>query len=155
MSEHVKVRFTHESSDGGIEVEGMWAIEREGGHEIDSIPFRVMSVALGDLVATRRDEDGLLWFTQVIRPSGHSTIQILFGRQEDAASFRAVLSGLGCASEGSDLPELIAVDVPPSVNYDDLKALLDTGEREGRFEYQEACLGHLAVSRVVSQGKPN
>ena len=146
MSEHVKVRFTHESSDGGIEVEGMWAIEREGGHEIDSIPFRVMSVALGDLVETRQDEDGLLWFTRVIRPSGHSTIQILFRRQEDAAPFRAVLSGLGCASEGSDLPELIAVDVPPSVSYEKLKVVLDAGESEGRFEYQEACLGHMAVS---------
>ena len=124
----------------------MWAIEREGGHEIDSIPFRVMSVALGDLVETRQDEDGLLWFTRVIRPSGHSTIQILFRRQEDAAPFRAVLSGLGCASEGSDLPELIAVDVPPSVSYEKLKAVLDAGEGEGRFEYQEACLGYMAVS---------
>jgi hypothetical protein len=141
MTDHVKVRFTHENSDGGTEVESMWAIERQGGYEIDSIPFRVMSIAQGDLVAVRRDADGLMWFVRVLAPSGHSTIQILFRSAEEVESFRADLARLGCASEGSDLPELIAVDVPPSVKYEELKALLDAGEREGRFEYQESCLG--------------
>ena len=141
MDDHKKVRFTYENADGGTEVESMWAIEREDGYEIDNIPFHVTSLAVGDLVAARRDEDGLLWFTQMTKPSGHSTIQILFARKEDVPSFRTHLDQMGCSSEKSDIPELIAVDIPPSVKYEKIKTLLDEGEREGRFEYQEACLG--------------
>lgn len=98
---------------------------------------------MGDLVAARRDENGLLWFAKMIKPSGHTTIQILFNREEDVAPFRALLRQMGCESEGSDMPELIAVDIPPAVKYEEVKKLLDEGEHEGRFEYQEACLGFL------------
>ena len=143
MSDHKKIRFTYENTNDETEVESMWAMEREDGYEIDNIPFHVSSLAVGDLVAARRDEDGLLWFTKMIKPSGHTTIQILFARKEDAPPFRARLDQMGCESEGSDIPELVAVDVPPEVKYEEVKKLLDEGEREGRFEYQEACLGFL------------
>lgn len=143
MNEHKKVRFVYENFDGGADVESMWTIERENGYEIDNIPFYVKSLAVGDLIAARRDENGLLWFTELIKPSGHTTIQILFSRQEDIAPFRALLRQVGCKSEGSDVPELIAVDIPPAVKYEEVKKLLDEGEREGRFVYQEACLGFL------------
>ena len=141
MSEHTKIRFTYENSDGGIEIESMWTIERENGYEIDNIPFYVESLAVGDLIAARRDESGLLWFARMIKPSRHTTIQVLFNRAEDVAPFRSLLRQMGCESEGSDIPELIAVDVPPTVKYEEVKKLLDEGEHEGRFEYQEACLG--------------
>jgi Domain of unknown function (DUF4265) len=121
----------------------MWTIEREDGYEIDNIPFYAQSLAVGDLVAARRDENDLLWFAKMIKPSGHATIQILFAHKEDVASFRARLVQMGCSSEGSDMPELIAVDVPPDVRYEEIKKTLDEGERVGRFEYQEACLGFL------------
>jgi hypothetical protein len=141
MSGHKKIRFTYETPDGETEVESMWAIERENEYEIDNIPFYVKSLAVGDMIAVRTDEDGLLWFARMNKPGGHSTIQILFAHQEDVPLFRAQLDQMGCESEGSDMPELIAVDIPPSVKYEGVKKLLDQGEREGRLEYQEACLG--------------
>ena len=143
MNEHTKVRFVYENSDGGAETESMWAIERADGYEIDNIPFYAKSLAVGDLVAARRDENGLLWFASMIKPSGHTTIQVLFNREEDVAPFRALLRQMGCESEGGDMPELIAVDIPPAVKYEEVKKILDEGEHEGRFEYQEACLGFL------------
>ncbi|MFS8066930.1 MAG: DUF4265 domain-containing protein [Byssovorax sp.] len=124
-------------------MESIWAIEREDGYEIDNIPFCVKSLSVGDLIAARRDENGLLWFTKMLKPSGHITIQILFSREEDVASFRAQLGQMGCESEGGDMPELVAVDIPPTVKYEDVKNLLDEAEHEGRLEYQEACLGFL------------
>ena len=120
MNEHAKVRFIYENSDGGTEVESMWTIEREDGYEIDNIPFFAKSLAVGDLVAARRDKDGLLWFARMIR-----------------------LGRMGCESELSDIPELVAVDIPPTVKYEEVKSLLDEGEREGCFEYQEACIGFV------------
>ena len=41
----------------------------------------------------------------------------------------------------SDLPRLVAVDVPPHVPYEGIKTFLEQGEQAGQFEYQEACLG--------------
>ena len=147
MNDHKKIRFTYENSHGETEVESVWAVERDGGYEIDNIPFYVTSLAVGDVVEARQDEAELLWFTRMIKPSGHTTVQILFAREGDVPSFRAQLSQMGCESEGSDVPELIAVDIPPTVKYEEAKKLLDAGEREGCFEYQEACLGFLQRGR--------
>ena len=56
---------------------------------------------------------------------------------------REALRQLGCTSEVSDLPCLVAVDVPPEVPCGKAKAFLEEGERSRRSEYQEACLGFL------------
>jgi hypothetical protein len=53
------------------------------------------------------------------------------------------LRNIGCESELSDIPTLVAVDIPPAVSYENLKLYLDKGEAEGKWEYQAACLGFL------------
>lgn len=143
MSSHKKVRFLFQNSEGGDEVESMWCIEREGGYAIDNIPFYVGELASGDIVDVREDEDGLLWFAGLRKPSGHSTIRILFDHAEDVRGVRVQLRELGCSSELSDFDRLVAVNIPPAVEYEKVKEFLDEGMREGRFEYEEACLGFL------------
>ena len=143
MSSYKKVRFTFQNSEGGDEVESMWCIEREEGYEIDNIPFYVTELASGDIVDVREDEDGLLWFDGLRKPSGNSTIRILFAPEEDVRGVRAELRELGCNSELSDFDRLVSVDVPHAVDYEIVKKFLDEGMREGRFEYEEACLGFL------------
>src|SRR4051794_39990545 len=98
MDEHGKVFFSLEQDEDGyppVTVESVWAIKHEDGYELDNIPFYARSVACGDLVAVRRDEDGGLWFTNLIKPSGHSTIRILFAREEDVTSVRERLRDMG------------------------------------------------------------
>jgi hypothetical protein len=143
MTERSKLRLQFKNSAGEEETEAMWVIRRDAGYEIDNIPFYVKELALGDVVAARQDESGLLWFSELVRPSGHSTIQLWFSREEEVESVREALNQMGCASEVSDLPRLVAVDVPPDVPYEKVKAFLEQGEHAGRFEYQEACLGFL------------
>lgn len=143
MKGHSKLRFRFQNSAGEDETETMWAIKRDDGYELDNIPFYVKELALGDIVDARPDADGALWYSELIRPSGHSTIRLWFSREEDVESVREALRQMGCASEGSDLRRLVAVDVPPDVPYEKVKAFLDQGEAAGRFEYQEACLGFL------------
>lgn len=126
MSSHKKVRFTFQNTEGGDEVESMWCVEREGGYEIDNIPFYVTELACGDIVGVRQDEDGLLWFDGLRQPSGHSTIRIAFNHEEDVGRVRAQLRELGCDSEISDLKELVAVDVPPEVAYERVKKNFST-----------------------------
>jgi hypothetical protein len=140
MNDHRKIRFTYENSDGGEEVESMWAIERPEGYEIDNIPFYVMSVAVGDIVAAEPDEEGHLWYTRLIRPSGHSTIRLWLADERDVQKTRDELRTMGCDSE-FDLPRLIAVDVPPEIPYGQIRSYLEDNERAGVFEYEEGCLG--------------
>ena len=141
MTEHLKLRFPFENSEGVGETETMWVIQREDGYEIDNIPFYVTGLAAGDIVSAEPDADGILWYSELVRPSGHSTVQLWFTRQEDVPTVREALRQQGCGSEVSDQPRLVAVDVPPHVPYEGIKAFLEQGERTGRFEYQEACLG--------------
>jgi hypothetical protein len=144
MTARVKLRFPYENSAGENETETMWALKREDGYEIDNIPFYVKGLALGDVVSARAEADGTLWFSELVRSSGHSTIQLWFSDEHDVQPIRDELKRMGCASEVSDLPRLVAVDVAPGVSYVQVKGFLDQSEHAGTFEYQEACLGSMA-----------
>jgi hypothetical protein len=47
---------------------------------------------------------------------------------------------LGCSTEQSHLPRLLAIDVPPEVSLEKLRQVLDSGKEEERWGYEEACL---------------
>jgi hypothetical protein len=49
-------------------------------------------------------------------------------------------AGLGCLIERSHIPGLIALDVPPSTPWAEVKRLLAEGEAKERWGYEEACL---------------
>ena len=119
----------------------MWANEQTEGYEIANIPFYVMELACGDIVSAAVDATGVLRFDRLVRPNGHSTVRLLFARESDVSATRKELVALGCSSELSDTSGLVAVDVPPSVDYEMLRQFFDKGERAGTFEYEEACLG--------------
>jgi hypothetical protein len=141
---HKRVSFALEQDADGyppVDAETLWVLPKEDGYEVDNIPFYVRSIACGDLVAAQPDGDGMLCFSGLVRASGNSTIRLLFAREEDVAAVREELRQMGCDSEVSDVSRLVAVDVPPSVKYEGLKAYFEEGERAGRFEYEEGCLG--------------
>lgn len=140
--EHVKVLFEYDDgTPERCEVESLWAIPREDGYQLDNIPFYARGVANGDVVAVRRGPDGELWYDELVKPSGHSTLRRWFAREEDVQKTREELRALGCASELSDLPRLVAVDVPPDVPISLVREKLEQGERDGLFDFGEACLG--------------
>lgn len=143
MTERLKIRFPFTNSAGQEEIETLWVQPRVDGYELDNIPFYVKELALGDLVAADSDSDGALWYSGLIEASGHSTIRLWFSSKHDVREVRDRLRGVGCMSELSDLPRLVAVDVPPTVPYSAVKELLDEWETQGTLEYQEACLGQV------------
>lgn len=85
----------------------------------------------------------MLRFSSLVSPSGHSTARLWFakGLEADVQRVRQALRDLGCPSEMSDLPRLVAVDIPPAVPHANVHKPLDDYERRGAFEYEEACLG--------------
>lgn len=68
-------------------------------------------------------------------------LRLWFADQRDVQRIRDELKRLGCASEVSDPQRLVAVDTPPDVPYEHVRAFFEKGEQDGMFEYQEACLG--------------
>ncbi len=145
--DHVKIRFEVEAaSPGSVEVESLWAQPSDDGYKIDNVPFYVREIALGDVVSVSTESDGTLRFTALVRPSGHSTVRLWFQDPSDVQAIRNELRTYGCESELSELPRLVAVDIPPSVPYAKVRARLEEGEASGVFEYQEACLGFPETS---------
>jgi hypothetical protein len=141
QASHVKILFKYDgATDDQYEIESIWAIPRSEGYELDNIPFYARLVALGDIVSATRGDDGELWYDGLVRPSGHSTVRLWFAHENDVQRTRDELRALGCLSELSELPRLVAVDIPPDIPYSLVKSKLDEGERGGRFEYEEACL---------------
>ena len=144
--DHTKILFAY---DGGVseqpELESLWASPVSEGFKIDNIPFYAREIALDDIVVAEKDGGGMLRYKKLIQSSGHSTIRLWFAkdREKDIVTVRQSLRDLGCESEQSDLPRLVAVDIPPSVSYESVRTMLDGQEKLGVFEYEEACLGFL------------
>jgi Domain of unknown function (DUF4265) len=142
---HVKILFGYSGPDDiQSEVEGVWAIPDSAGYIIDNIPFYIKSIALEDMVSARQGADGQLWFETLLEPSGHSTVRLWFDSATDVQRIRDELRALGCRSELSELPRLVAVDIPPNVPYSIIRPKLEEGERAGYFEYEEACLAQTS-----------
>lgn len=143
MNKRVKVLCDIQSDNPGeAEVESLWAIACDEGYQLDNIPFYAKGVALNDLVDAK-EVGGCIRVTKLLQPSGHSTVQIWFTHLESIESTRDQLKKNGCNSEISDKPRLVAVDVPPSVKYSEIKRFLDEGVTEKKWDYQEACLGYI------------
>ena len=143
MSEHVKILLEYGSSaQANREIESVWAMPVVDGYQIDNIPFYAREIALGDVVNAKTDIDGSLRFSSFVRPSGHSTVRLWFakGSVHAVVSIRQKLRELGCTSEQSDLPRLVAIDIPPLVPYKRARQFFVDGEKAGLFEYDEACL---------------
>ncbi len=141
MSSHVKILF-EVSFEGSkvVEFESVWALPSGNGYKLDNIPFYAKGIAYGDVVAAVETE-GMLLFDGLLEPSNHSTVRIWFADAVDVGDTRKTLEAMGCSSEVSDRPRLVAVDIPPSVSYEEVKAYLDEGEANGRWDFEEACLG--------------
>jgi hypothetical protein len=142
MTKPVKLSVFFDWLDSGTtEIETLWAEPSGEGWRVDNIPFYAKSLALNDLVLAKKGEDGELLFERLLSPSGHSTIRLWFASEEFVQDVRDALRAMGCESELSDLSRLVAVDVPPDVNYEEVSRYLDSLEHSGVLEYEEACLG--------------
>ncbi len=123
-----------------VDYEGLWALPvGEGLFQIDNVPFFARGIAHGDIVSATFEQQELR-FQEVVRPSGHSTLRLIIYDEKDIPSVRALLEELGCSIERSHIPGLISVDVPPTVSLAVLRKILDEGEAQERWGYEEACL---------------
>lgn len=140
MKQYVKILFPHDAF-GHNSYESMWAYIDNGRYKIDNIPFYVKNFSWGDIV-TVQEIEGELYIHQLVEESGHSTVSVLLPTAMMVDKVRAWFKRMGCDTELSNMKNLIAVDIPASIDYTPIKHKLEEGQQLEQWEYQEACISH-------------
>jgi hypothetical protein len=145
----VKVLFHLEPDAGrGPATEALWA-ERidQRRFRLLNVPFFVLGVSIADVVLARTSEGGVIEFEAVSIRSGHSTYRIMPRAAVPPEAVQQKWQGLeqlGCTYEQGP-GSLRAVDVPPRSDIYSVYALLEQGEHEGVWEFEEGHCGHPVV----------
>ena len=74
---NIKVNFYYYDLEGQLVIESVWANKEKNYYRIKNIPFFAPSIAYDDLISVEKDGNEL-FFDNIIKPSGNSTIQIVF-----------------------------------------------------------------------------
>ena len=149
MSDRVKVRFALDRDAAGwppAESEGLWAKpDGPGRFRLDNTPWFVRGVAAEDVVEAKPDDAGVLWFVRLLERGERVVIRVI--PQEDRplrGDRQAVLDAftpLGVTGEGMTTPvNMVALDVGPEAIVASVKELLERGEADGRWHYEEGCV---------------
>ena len=145
----VTVRFALEEADDGwppVTEEEVRAEDLGGGrYRLLGIPFFAVEVAKGDIVTTEPAHDGRPpWVVEQEEWSGSCTIRVIpldEGRLQ--GSLKAALRYLGevgAVGEADDEWGLVAVDVMPDTDWEQVHALLVAGSDDGWWDYEEGCV---------------
>lgn len=135
-----KVTLVYRDVEENIAEETIWANLLESGlYQIDNIPFYAPNLSNKDIIAVE-DDEGVLYFDDLIEASGHSTIQIIFFDDSRSKDLLKKLEDLDCKWEGMKEQPYYTVDIPSNVNYDIVKVILDKETEAGILDYKESCL---------------
>lgn len=145
-NKRTKILFVYQEDDE-FKIEGLWSTKLEDNYVIDNIPFFIKNIACGDTVSVEVDEDEL-YFDSLVEESGNSTIQLVILGNYDKKEIGLKFEKLNCNWEGSNLPNLLSIDIPKNINYVTIKSFLDEGNKKGFWDYREACLSELHRSEL-------
>lgn len=147
--DRVKILFEVEYDEDNIIKESVWASKlSDNNYKIDNIPFYAYGFACNDIVSTEEHSEQL-YVSELVEPSGNSTIRLLFENIENISDVRDFLKENGCDSELSNIKSLIAVDVPANISYKKINEFLHIGELDGKWEYEEACISEKHQEDLV------
>lgn len=143
-----KVFFELDTNDWhGNESESLWAEPVSSNrYRLRNTPFFAKDVSFEDVVFARQQAGNLI-FESISIAAGHSTYRILLEKNLPNAEFSKYwnpLEALGCSYESADRTKtlMLAVDVPPSVNIYEVYSLLEKGEKDGVWSFEEGHCGH-------------
>jgi hypothetical protein len=129
-----KILFALEIEDEWppVSTEGVWCEAKGNGYRLVNAPFFIKGLAYGDVFeATIDPVNEHVFEFKVIEESGHSLVWVLNNSNLDITSFKNSLLALGCNIEGFEQFRMYSIDVPPSVDTNEINELIDTTEQEG------------------------
>ncbi len=134
-----KILLVYKDFDDVFQIESVWAEKMDEYYRIVNIPFFAKNVAYGDIVAVEND-GGSLYFDSLIKPSGHSTIQMIINDPNELKGIGNTLVSMGCDWEESHIKGYISIDIPKNVDYTQIRKYLEEGLSQNKWDYREACL---------------
>jgi hypothetical protein len=148
MSDLVKVQFY----EPDVGYENLWAtVLPDGLYQIESVPFYVYGVSIGDIVAASPDSEGRLQFSGIVTSSATKTVRALTGGSslEDPpiSQLVAKLKALGCTIELRK-PDLVAISIPPSVKIESVADFLTS--HDVRWEYANPTFDDIAIRKRLT-----
>jgi Domain of unknown function (DUF4265) len=146
MPNQVKVQFSLGPYEHkGIKTETVWAEEiTPGKFRILNSPFFVFGISAADIVSAEKC-DQVFEFKEVISRGGHSTYRLFLqgGRTINSPDFQLrwkALSELGATFENAD-DHFVSIDIPPERDIAEIYKLMENGEEEGIWVFEEAHYG--------------
>ncbi|KQO32741.1 hypothetical protein ASF10_19990 [Flavobacterium sp. Leaf82] len=84
MKEEIKdkIKFDYYDLEGKLSVESVWTSKEENDYRIKNIPFFIPNVAY-DYIISVEEEDGELFFDDIVMESGNSTLQVIIYNEND------------------------------------------------------------------------
>jgi hypothetical protein len=108
-------------------------------YQIKAVPAFACNIAFNDIIAAE-EENGELFFDELIQPSGHSVVHIIIFKPEISASIYAILTSFGLKINYLLNNRYLAVDIPLNISYAEVKRFLSKEEESKNLDYREACL---------------
>lgn len=146
----VKVRFELDASEWhGHATETLWAAAVPGSEwpnfEINNSPFFTTGINFLDIVSAKpTGSDSVFDFVTVTESGGHSTYMLLMQPAESRIDgYWGILERMGCSYESAHLNLsmgkrlLYSVDVPPTADIYEVYEMLERGENDGVWVFQE------------------
>jgi hypothetical protein len=145
---YVKVQFRLETDQDGwppASVESMWAVDLgDGTVRLDNTPWFVRGVASGDIIRAEVDDEGVHWAGETVRASENCTIRLIVLTDGGSGAARQTVletfHRLGTTGEGIEQFRMVALDVPPDADLPRIRKLLEHGEAEGWWHWEEGCV---------------
>ncbi|MBQ1024770.1 DUF4265 domain-containing protein [Micromonospora sp. C95] len=112
---------------------------------LPSAPWAALDAAKGDIFRVQQEEDGRLWVREKIEASGYCAIRVMLASGGPLGPLdvgtRVILEkfySLGVT--GTGMFGLTVIDVPPDADLRLVRQMLDTGKRDGWWDYDELCV---------------
>lgn len=123
-----------------VKYESVWAIKNDNLYIIDSIPFFIYNVSLGDLVSIK-ERDGELWFNKIEQQSKNSTIRVYCPSEISWKSLKSVIESRFCKWEMSHIYNLVAINIDTEENFKLIISTMDEIKlNDTEFDYEEAAI---------------
>lgn len=150
----VEIWFVIEKDKDGYPTSKKWEqllarplSERDDYFQIESIPFFLKNVSLGDTVRVKTttnseiQEGEIFVFDAILDRGGHNTYRLLLKKKhvDDPHFTESELLEKGLAVEEQN-GDFFAVDVPPSVDQKAIDEYLVSEQKSGRWELQDGYL---------------
>lgn len=107
-------------------------------------------VAYGDIVLVE-NEDGILFFDGIVGSSGHSVLHVVVFKPEESSRFIQALASLGVVINFLHNDEYLVIDVPPYVDYMQLRKLLLIQLQLNTISVREAKVSEVHFKMIAEE----